>query len=93
MYEAYGFAAENMDRRQLLKSVCVGTTGIAATAIACNLQSWVLAAQQGGKVHWGYIGKEGAENWGKCQLDSISGASGNFYGSNPAICPIISHER
>ncbi|MDJ0737268.1 MAG: carbonic anhydrase [Nostocaceae cyanobacterium] len=53
-----------MHRRKLLKYFSIGTVGFTVTACS-NLQSSVLNSNKKDKVNWGYIGKDGAENWGK----------------------------
>ncbi|MDJ0800809.1 MAG: carbonic anhydrase [Calothrix sp. MO_167.B12] len=61
-----------MNRRQLLKYLSIGTAGVATTGMTWNLHSLVLAGEKKGKVSWGYIGQEGAENWGGLSAQFLS---------------------
>ncbi|MCJ8280428.1 MAG: carbonic anhydrase family protein, partial [Rivularia sp. ALOHA_DT_140] len=57
-----------MDRRKLLKKGFIAATGIAASSLfGCNSLS--SGIKEKGKTHWGYIGKEGPENWGNLSAD------------------------
>jgi carbonic anhydrase len=56
-----------MDRRQLLGKGLLAATGIAASSLfGCS--SLLSASKEKGKS-WGYIGKEGPENWGNLSED------------------------
>mgnify|MGYP001794274795 CR=1 FL=1 len=57
-----------MHRRQLLRNGLVAATGIAASSLfGCN--SLREASNEKSKTSWGYIGKEGPENWGNLSSD------------------------
>ncbi|MGD1871551.1 MAG: carbonic anhydrase [Mastigocoleus sp.] len=51
-----------MNRRKFLANVSIATIAGTVTVSGLKLQSQVLAKS---KTKWGYIGKRGAENWGK----------------------------
>lgn len=57
-----------MDRRQLLRNGLVAASGIAVSSLlGCN--SLETASKNNSKTNWGYIGKEGPENWGNLSSD------------------------
>lgn len=57
-----------MDRRKLLKKGLLAATGIATTSLfGCG--SFTSASKEEGNISWGYIGKEGPENWGNLSSD------------------------
>ena len=63
-----------MNRRKLLRNGLVAATGIAASSLfGCTLTS---ATREKSKTHWGYIGKEGPENWSNISPDFYACQSG-----------------
>jgi carbonic anhydrase len=63
-----------MDRRQLLKKGLFAATGIATSSLfGCTLTS---ATKEKSKYHWGYIGKEGPDNWSNISEDFYACQSG-----------------
>ena len=54
-----------MQRRKLLKNLTCGGVGFAAATTGLSFHSLVLASNKANKPHWGYIGEEGPNNWGK----------------------------
>lgn len=52
-----------MERRELIRKGLISATGIAASSLfGCS--SFTSAFQKKSKTTWGYIGKQGPENWG-----------------------------
>ncbi|MBV6624885.1 MAG: carbonic anhydrase [Rivularia sp. (in: Bacteria)] len=57
-----------MDRRRLLKKGLIATAGVATSSLfGCG--SLTSATKDNSKTNWGYIGKEGPENWGNISSD------------------------
>ncbi|AFY58082.1 carbonic anhydrase [Rivularia sp. PCC 7116] len=57
-----------MDRRQLLRKGLIATAGVATSSLfGCS--SFTSATKEKSKTNWGYIGKEGPENWGNLSSD------------------------
>lgn len=65
-----------MDRRQLLRKGLVAATGIAVSSLfGCSSFTSSVSLEKD-KSHWGYIGKEGPENWGNISSDYYACQSG-----------------
>ncbi len=54
-----------MQRRKLLRDLSIGAVGVTAISLGWNFRDLVVASKQKEKPHWGYIGEQGPENWGK----------------------------
>ncbi|MGD1913887.1 MAG: carbonic anhydrase [Rivularia sp. (in: cyanobacteria)] len=65
-----------MDRRQLLRNGFVAATGLAASSLF-GCKSLLSASKEKDKTSWGYIGKEGPENWGNLSPDFNTCQLGN----------------